>query len=177
MKKVFLSAALMCITILSMAQEERQNVVKLNPLGIIFGSANVAYERAIGEKSSVVIAPSFGGFKLGGVKYSSFGLGAEYRYYLGQSSAPKNLYVSPGVGYSGGKVKWEGFNEEDTKFGSFNLKAVIGNQWIWGSGFTLDLNGGISYWKFNYKDDESSSFALKGSGILPALGLSIGYAF
>jgi len=181
MKKVLFSIAFLGIAIFSMGQDEPQNVIKVNPLGILFGSANIAFERAISEKSSVVIAPSFGGFKLGGMKYSNVGIGAEYRYYLGQSTAPAKLYVSPGVGFSSGKVKyeWDVFGEEGNdkiKFTSLNAKAVIGHQWIWDSGFTLDLNGGVSYWKFKYKDDEDA-MGLKGNGILPALGLSIGYAF
>jgi hypothetical protein len=180
MKKMFFVIALAATSFAVKAQDAPTNVVKLNPLGLIFGSANVAYEKALNEKSSFLIAPQFGGFKLGGVKYSSFGLGAEYRLYLSNSkSAPEGFYAGPGLAFTSGKVKYEGFEEGDEKikFSSFGGKVILGNQWIFDSGFTIDLNGGISYQKFSYKDGKEDGFGLKASGVLPALGFSIGYAF
>ncbi len=158
------------------------NVIKVNPLGLVFGSANVAYERAINEKSSFVIAPQFGGFKLGGVKYSSFGAGAQYRFYLsGSKSAPEGLWAGPGLNYLNGKVKFDDImgngEDEETKFSAFGGNVMIGNQWIFNSGFVIDLGGGISYQKFSYKDEEGSFSTLKASGVLPALSFSIGYNF
>src|SRR5688500_11819499 len=106
MKKMFFVIALAATSFAVKAQDAPTNVVKLNPLGLIFGSANVAYEKALNEKSSFLIAPQFGGFKLGGVKYSSFGLGAEYRLYLSNSkSAPEGFYAGPGLAFTSGKVK------------------------------------------------------------------------
>jgi hypothetical protein len=171
---------LLIISAAAIAQEAPQNVVKVNPLGILFGNASLAYERALTEKSSIVVAPSFGFFSLAGAKYSSYGIGAEYRFYLSKTkTAPEGLYASPGLGYTGGSVKIDdGFGGKNkTTFGAFYGKGVIGNQWIWDSGFSLDLNGGIQYTSFSYKDKSSSFSGLKASGILPALGLSIGYAF
>jgi len=180
MKKMFFVVAFAAASFAAKAQDAPTNVVKLNPLGLIFGSANLAYEKALNEKSSFLIAPQFGGFKLGGVKYSSFGLGAEYRFFLSNTkSAPEGFYAGPGLAFNSGKVKYEGFEDGDekVKFSSFGGKVIIGNQWIFDSGFTIDLNGGISFQKFSYKDGEEDSFGLKGSGVLPALGFSIGYAF
>jgi hypothetical protein len=183
MKKVILAICTLVILGSANAQKgQTQNVIKANPLGLFFGSANIAYERALGEKSSVVIAPSFGSFKLSGFKYSSFGFGAEYRLYLGSSTAPAGTYFAPGLGYTTGKVKVDDFSgsgsEPEAKFGAFVGKVVIGKQWIWGGGFTLDLNGGIQYLNYSYSDNTNSVFGgLSASGILPALGLSIGYAF
>lgn len=182
MKKVMFVLAFIAGSFVLKAQDGPLNVIKVNPLGLLFGSANVAYERVVSEKGSVVFAPQFGGFKLGGVKYSSFGAGAEYRLHLSNTKInPEGLYVAPGLAFTSGKVKSNGelFNDSETKFTSFGGKAVIGNQWIFDSGFVIDLNGGVSYQKFNYKDgkDNDGSGTLKASGILPALSFSIGYAF
>jgi Protein of unknown function (DUF3575) len=188
MKKVIVSLVAVIATVGAFAQKGGseggpQNVIKVNPLGLIFGAANVAYERALNEKSSIVIAPSFGGFKLGGFKYSQFGLGAEYRFYLSKTkTAPEGFYAAPGLGFTTGKTKVEDFfgsgSEPEAKFTSFGGKVVIGNQWIFNSGFTIDLNGGISYQSFSYKDNENTLFTgLKGNGIFPSLAFSIGYAF
>jgi len=182
MRKISFVLAFLAVGFFANAQDEgtSPNVVKINPLGLIFGSANIAYERAINEKSSFVIAPQFGGFKLGGVKYSSFGAGAQYRFYLsGSKSAPEGFWAGPGVNYTSGKVKIDDFNnnEDETKFSSFGGNVMIGNQWIFNSGFVIDLGGGISYQKFSYKDEGGSFSTLKASGILPALSFSIGYNF
>jgi hypothetical protein len=180
MRKVLFVSLLFLGALTVNAQEGNgQNVIKVNPLGLLFGSANVGYERALNEKSSFVIAPQFGGFKLGGVKYSSFGAGAQYRFYFSKTkTAPEGFYAAPQISFVSGKVKFEGFDsEEETKFSSFGGGAMVGNQWIFNSGFVIDLGAGVMYQKFNYKDNEDNSFAFKGSGMLPALSFSLGYNF
>lgn len=180
MKKFLIAACMLISFSAAIAQEGApQNVIKVNPLGIFFGSASLGYERAIGPKSSFVIAPSFGFLKFSGFKYSSFGIGAEYRQYLSKGkSAPAGLYVAPGVGYTGGSVKVDdGSGSDKTNYSSFTLKGVLGHQWVWDSGFVLDLNGGIQYFSFSYDEKNGAFSGAKANGIFPALGLAIGYAF
>src|SRR6266498_3746046 len=103
--KKFLFVAVIAIIGLSVQAQNagKTNIVKINPLGLLFGSASVAYEKAITEKSSFWIAPQFGGFKLGGIKYTSFGGGAGYRFYLSNSkTAPAGFWAGPGVNFTGG---------------------------------------------------------------------------
>ena len=182
MRKVLFVSLLFLGAIAANAQEGNgQNVIKVNPLGLLFGSANVGYERALNEKSSFMIAPQFGGFKFGGVKYSSFGAGAQYRFYFSKTkTAPEGFYAAPALSFVSGKVKWDSFDsKEETKFSSFGGGAMVGNQWIFNSGFVIDLGGGIMYQKFSYKDGEGDTefSTLKASGVLPALSFSIGYNF
>lgn len=180
MKKTLIAACLLVSISTAFAQKESstQNVIKVNPLGIFLGNASLSYERALTEKSSIVVSPSFGFLKFGGFKYSSFGIGAEYRFYLSKTkTAPAGLYVAPGLGYTGGSVKDEDGNGDKTNFSSFTAKGIIGHQWVWDSGFVLDLNGGIQYWGFNYSNSNGVFSTAKASGILPVLGLGIGYAF
>lgn len=54
---------------------------------------------------------------------------------------------------------------------------MVGNQWIFGSGFVIDLGGGIGYRSFKYDDNSGVFTGLKGSGVIPELSFSIGYAF
>ena len=172
MKKLFLFFMLVTATISCFSQDEPKNVVKANPLGLIFGNANISYERALGNHSSIVFAPSFGFLKLNDLKYSTFGLGAEYRFYLsGSKMAPKGTYVAPGVSFQFGKVKSD---VSETNLTGFGGKAVIGRQWVFESGFTLDLQGGIQYTSFSFEGDIGAS-AFK--GVLPTLGLGLGYAW
>lgn len=179
MRKVVLVAMLFLGAMTVKAQEGNgQNVIKVNPLGLLFGSANVGFERVINDKSSFMIAPQFGGFKLAGVKYSSFGAGAQYRFYFSKTkTTPEGFYAAPALSFVSGKVTWDSFDsKEESKYTSFGGGAMVGNQWIFKSGFVIDLGGGVMYQKFSYKDDSNSS-GLKANGMMPALNFSIGYNF
>ena len=181
MKKIIFSTAIVLFSTAVFAQSDVQpNVIKVNPLGFLIGSANLGYEHALSEQSSIVILPSFGMLKSGGFKYSDYGLGAEYRIYF-TGSAPKGTYVAPGASALFGTAKVDysdGSSASKTNISGFSGKAVIGHQWIWNSGFVLDLNGGIQYTSFTFKD-KTGDFAGQAafSGILPALSVSIGYNF
>lgn len=181
MKKVIFSAAIFLFSTAAFAQSEvLPNVVKINPLGAIFGAASLGYERALNEKSSIVILPSFGFLKSGGFKYTTIGLGAEYRIYF-TGSAPRGTYVAPGASAQFGTAKidnGDGSGDSKTNISGFTVKAIIGHQWIWRSKFVLDLNGGIQYINLSFKD-KSGDFAGANalSGIVPALSVSIGYNF
>lgn len=180
MKKVLgLFVVVLCLSLTVQAQDGKQSVIKINPLGAFFGAAQLSYEHALGEHSSFLVSPSLGFFKSGDFKYNTYGLGAEYRFYLSNGrTAPAGFYVSPGLGYSFGTAK-ESFDGETDKTNVSGLtgKAVFGHQWIWSSGFSLDLNGGIQYFGLKFKDNDTFGSATAFSGILPALGFGIGYAF
>jgi len=178
MKKKLTAVAvgiLMCSNA-AFAQSERPNVARINPLGALVGLGSLSYERAITNKSSFVISPTFGFFKSGGDRLSLLGAAVEYRYYF-TGLAPEGTYLAPGIGGIFGTIKNEFDERADVR--GLTSKLVIGHQWIWKGGFSLDLNGGISYINLKAKEGSSSSFdnsdAL--SGILPALSVGIGYNF
>ncbi|WP_018676487.1 DUF3575 domain-containing protein [Riemerella columbina] len=175
MKKLFLVGALALFG----AVNAQQNSVKVNPFALLGGTDMVTYERAISGNSSVGLGGGIGGFKIGDVKYSNAGGTIFYRYYFNE--ALKGWYGMGSVAYSGGTVKYtDGFNnkEEKQNFSSFGGGVKAGYQWLWNSGFTLDLNAGLGYSSFNYDSNESSNnIALKASGVLPMFGVALGYSF
>ena len=142
---------------------------------MIFGAANVSYERVINAKSSVQLDVIFGGLNIGGVKYTTIGGGLDYKYYLSNSKpAPEGFYVAPGVGFTSVKVK----DPYETVSGtSVNIKAVVGNQWIYSSGFSLDIFAGINYYAGGKIKGTGNVEYSKFNGVLPALGVALGYAF
>jgi len=177
MKKIILFFFVSMAAMHSFAQDgKKSNVIKLNPLGALFGSANFSFEHALNDNSSISVNPSLGFLKSSSFKYSTYGLGAQYRYYF-KGEAPKGVYTAAGVGYSFGSAKYTLDNSTSSVSG-FNGEALFGKQWIWGSGFVLDLNGGVQYVNLKFKAT-SGAFALYEplSGILPSLNLSLGYNF
>ena len=67
-------------------------------------------------------------------------------------------------------------DDSEVSFNSFKIGAKFGHQWVWNSGFSLDLNLGVAYNTFKYSENTYLE-SLQGSGVLPNLGLALGYSF
>ncbi|MDQ1096368.1 MULTISPECIES: DUF3575 domain-containing protein [Chryseobacterium] len=190
MKKLLLVGALVIYGI-AMAQE---NSIKANPAALLGGTDLVSFEHKFGDRISGVVGAGYGGFKLGGYKYNSYGGGLQGRYYFDE--AMTGFYGALVADYLSGKVEIDengfNFNFGDTEasggskteinFSGFGGGLRVGYQWIFDSGFTLDLNVGASYRAYNYKWNNSAEEAeyegsLKGNGILPTGSVGLGYSF
>lgn len=170
-----------------------QNVIKLNPLGFIWGNL-LFYERVLSENITVQLGLGYYGNKTEAV---FFGMGTEYKYtginvspsvrYYFQGEAPMGFYGGAGLNYLNRNEKvtyfQTGLDDEvyNNKITGFGGGLVFGYQWLFGS-ITLDLNGGAAYTSYNYKyDPDYAASGVTGgiafSGILPAFGASVGFAF
>lgn len=181
MKKVIFIATFFLISVSAFAQTNvKPNVIKVNPLGALFGSGTVAYERAFSHKSSIVIGPSFGIFTYDHFRYTTYGVSVEYRYYF-TGAAPRGTYAAVGGNADFGTTKfldYQGSFNTKTNVSGFRGKMIIGHQWIWKSRFTVDLNAGGQYILYNFRDKEGffgTGQAL--STLLPSIGLAFGYNF
>ncbi len=183
MKKLLLCAAFAGFGLSNMNAQE--NVIKVNPLAVLGGTDLVSYERVLGEHTSGIISAAIGGFKLGDVKYSSFGAGLQYRYYF--EEVLDGWYGGAIVSYQNGKTEIDNgifggsSNDDEFDFTSIGGGLKVGHQWVWDSGFSLDLNIGASYKSFDYDftDDTSATTQdlFKASGTLPTFGFGVGYAW
>ena len=183
MKKIACAAFLLT----SLLMNAQDNVIKINPLAILGGSDLVSYEKVITDNSSVILGVGYSQFKLGEFDYSNMGAELQYRYYL--SEVLSGWYAGGQAGYSKGKVDLnilyydlfapqDMFYSDDSEvsFNSFKIGAKFGHQWVWNSGFSLDLNLGVAYNTFKYSENTYLE-SLQGSGVLPNLGLALGYSF
>ncbi len=163
------------------SQEDQKNILKINPLGIIVGSGSFSYERAIGSKSSFEINATFGIYthQAYQLKYTSFGIGADYRFYLSKNKeAPKGFHVGPGVGLVIGNAKLNPrFGELEDDITGYIVNGTFGHQWIFKNNLSVDIAAGAQYLEYNFKDKAGVYFIKAYSGLLPALILSLGYAF
>jgi hypothetical protein len=174
MKKIILTAAAVFVFGFANAQE---NIIKANPLSILGGTDLLSFEHKIGDHTSAVLGLGYGGFSIGGAKYTNMGAELQYRYYFNE--ALKGFYGGGQIGYSFGKVTMDDFlggASEDIKFSAIKVGAKGGYQWVWDSGFSLDLNLGLAFNNFKYADS-TNSVGLKASGVLPNFGFGLGYAF
>nr|WP_314499265.1 DUF3575 domain-containing protein [uncultured Chryseobacterium sp.] len=169
-----------CLILFVTATAQQKNSVKVNPLSVLFGGGSdlVSYERAVSKHSSVGLSAGYGTFKIDEYKYNFVGGNAFYRYYT--KEALRGLYFSGSAGFGGGRTKYNA-NKKEMKdsYSAFDLSALIGYQWLFKSGFTIDVNGGVSYLSLDYKEDHQMPKPnnAKANAVLPNLGVGLGYSF
>ena len=168
MKKLILSLVFVALAFSMSAQN---NVIKTNPLGMAIGYFNATYERVLGTSSSVLISGQYT-YKLLGTEVSFAGFGLGYRYYITHTKkpVPGGFYINPQVAFSFGSVTDDDDNKYDAK--SVGFGAEIGYQWVWASGFVLDLGIGPMYSNVTGGNGEEGI-----KGIMPSATVAIGYAF
>jgi hypothetical protein len=156
----------------------QQNVVKINPVGLLFGSAELSYERVLSNKSSVELSLAYSrsnvGFSTGEEKATGFGVEGKYKFYVSASkNAPRGFYAAPVLTYASSKA------ERGTLKGKVSYLAggaIAGYQWVFGSEseFSIDLNAGVQYVSASVSGDVLSASI---DGIIPKLGIGFGYAW
>jgi hypothetical protein len=171
MKKILV---VLVLGVMMLNANAQTNVIKFNPLGLAFGYVNLSYEKTLSTKAALQINASLTSLDLLGTKYSGIGIGVDYRLYLSPTKeAPRGMYFAPGLSFSSLTVE----NGSDKGTGSvFALKGVLGHQWVWKSGFSLDLYGGVSYYLNGDISLNGTSYG-KFNGLMPALGVCVGYGW
>lgn len=173
---IFLSVAL-SFAFMSQAQQMKQNAIKLNPLSLLLATGNVAYERAVGEKTSVQLGGFYSGFRSSSLKYEGFGLTPEMRFYFaGDKEALNGVYAGPFVRFQHYKLK-DRVDGSGVVYQSIGGGAVVGWQKMWKSGFVLDLFAGPSYNAGKFKDGQEEDLAFGIDGFSVRTGVTIGFGF
>ena len=172
MKKIYFTIIVLALCFQGFAQETPANVVKINPLGLLFGSFNATYERAVSEHSSLNLSLGYSSVRATvddeTTRLTGFGIGGGYRYYFSSGKvAPDGWYVGPNASYASMSV-------EEAKITASGVGALAGHQWVFDSHFDLDLFFGLQYASISTEGDISGANI---SGILPQLGLALGFAF
>lgn len=165
-------------------KEGKDNVVGLNPLGLLFKIYSGEYGRFLDNGATEINVPFFFWQPLD--ELTIIGLGAQYRMYKDGNGA--GIFYGGGVSF--GSVTWD---YETTTFNSTTFtfetttesvtgivvgpEGVVGYRWLWDSGLTLapSLTLGYAFGKV-----ESSSGVVPSTnpaGFQYGLGLGFGYNF
>lgn len=163
-----------------------KRVVSVNPVGLVYGIANVGYEW--------VITPDFAGVgnllytsaKFGDWQWSAFGIGGGIKKYA-KPTAPEGFWYGGQGGvlifsakYKYTTVEWEDLRytyREETEEGSstfFALAGLGGYKWIFGEGFVIEPQGGLALIMGRL---ELLGENIPISTIGACFGVNIGYAF
>lgn len=174
MKKILLLASV-CLVLVGQAQE-KSSAIKTNPIGIAIGVANLSYETALSEGSSLQIGASYFDLSFGETSFSGLGVGAQYRLYTNQ--ALDGFYYGPLANYFNFTVKDSG---NKGSLNGFGIGGQLGWNWLLGASdnFVIDLGLGVQYNSASVSVDEGSNTFDTGvfDGVGPVLNFAIGYAW
>lgn len=144
-------------------------------------TGSLSYERAIGGKTSVMLTGAYTAASAFDVSITGFVISPEFRWYPGnKKEAPAGYFISPFLRYQSLELaEGSGLTQAKGTFSSFGGGLITGWQWIIGSGFVVDLWGGVMYNAGDVKVTQgTSTIGSTGfSGAFPRVGLSIGWAF
>ena len=177
MKKILLVTVLTaCAFIPKSFAQSANNTIKINPISALIRTGSVFYEHKLAEKTSFQIGVAYTGLKLDETKFSGLALTPEYRIYP-KGNALSGLYLGPYARYQNYTVKDDINKGSYTSFGG---GLVMGRQWVYNSGFTLDIFFGPSYNSGKVKADDGSdepevSGSVDGFGL--RAGISLGFGF
>ena len=138
----------------------QNNIVKVNPLGLVFGISNLGIEFAGKKNQSITVAALY--YSKSNIQ--GFGIGLEQRFYfMDAEESLRGFHAGPSVGYL--KLKEDYYDEG---YEVFSIGGEIGHQWFLNKHLTADLFSGLGFLVGSESNTEKLSFGI---------GISLGYAW
>ncbi len=183
MKKLVLLILAVMLAIPVLPQEKSTvstdaNVVKVNMLSLAVGTGSLFYERKLSDALSGQLGVGYLGFKSSGTKFTGLILTPEVRFYP-KKTAIDGVYLAPYLRYQKFTVSTDD-NTSEGSLNSFGGGVCLGRQWIWDSGFTMDLFFGGHYGSADLKVTTGSESDLDVDifdGFKVRVGLALGFSF
>jgi hypothetical protein len=159
---------------------------------------SISWEKKIGTNESVQIGFLPRISNSDGDKTSGVGLNLGYRKYISKNRSGINgLFISPVIKVGFLKDKYEYSytsytgnppqpitvtNKRSADITQFSGGFVFGHNWVFKSGFSFEVSGGMAYAysydkSINSNNGITNTFIYKESAIMPQALLSFGYAF
>lgn len=142
----------------------RENVVSINPLGFIVGVADVEWERVLRDDLAVAGSILYAGDDW----WSIFGIGAGVKRYH-RALAPEGFWY--GGTFSILHASWEvpvWPRPRRESIVGFSIGGGIGYKWIFENNMTIEPSASLSFFSAGEADI---------AGVVPGLGLRVGFAF
>ena len=178
MKKLSLAGIMLATFTGVFAQKaEPVNILKVNILSPLARTFSGFYERKIAPSASLQVGFSYTGARLDDVQLRGWSVVPEFRYYAGKKEALEGFYVAPFMRIGNFEVSDDFAKADLTSIGG---GLLVGNQWIFSKGLTLDLFIGPSYSSGNLKLTEGEAEpdtpgTVNGFGL--RAGVTLGIAF
>ncbi len=188
--KIILVAMLLTIT-LNFAQEnqnnDKQNVIKGNILGVFGRFYTLSYERQLAPKTSAQLSLGIMGDMIDSSwldssstdssEFKAFYIMPEFRYYAAKGFG-KGFYLSPYARLNFVTLSQDSYSEN---YFQFNPGLLVGWQWVFGDEFSLDLGFGpemITNKDLILKDNSGNELiSAEYPSVMPRISFSLGYKF
>lgn len=177
MKKILIVCSLF-LSFLANAQEGgRKNLIKVNPLSALVSTGSFFYERKISSNTSLQLGAFYSGCKVDDLKMNGLGITPEFRYYTSKKGNMEGLYLASFLRYQNYELTELG---NKGRLNTYGGGLLVGKQWIYSKGFSLDLFAGPSYSAGNTKiTSGKNSFNLPNDadGFCIRAGITVGIVF
>lgn len=176
MKKALLIASVLISAFAGNACGQNvNNTIKINPLSALLKVGSMFYERKVADNSTLQLGVAYIGMNIESTKYSGVAITPEYRHYLAKN-ATDGGYIGPFLKYLNYTVD---AGTDKGSYASFGGGVLVGRQWVFNSGFTLDLFFGPSFNSGKYKVETGIQPFLSGAddgfGLRTGIALGVGF--
>jgi hypothetical protein len=162
----------------AVVEDERDNDITVNPLGLAFGLGNITYERALSKENSWLAGVDFGSYGTSDDKLSIFGASGAYRWWFDKEKALNGWFAGPEVKIESVSWSFGVLGNNYSANGSFFGAGVQGGyQWVFRNGFTLNLGLNFDYLAGSIASNVTGAPALGFGGAGIGANLGLGYAF
>lgn len=120
----------------------KENSVNVSPIGLLFGSYSVNYERLMGRQHGLLAEAQYSRTSSDGVDSSGFGALAGYRWHWSESQESGFLGVNVGFNTATSETSVDGTKYDVTASG-FPIVGNVGYRWCWDAGFNVTLRFGV----------------------------------
>ncbi len=201
--KITLITILCTVAISSVAQHgkrmqyDQKGLLKLGVNTYFVGDEfplSISYEKKIAARESIELGVLPRLRKDAYENISGVGFNLAYRKYISKGrTGLQGLYIMPNIRYGSLSTKdsiGEYTNSTTPPYYIYKPRTItttnvaiginFGHQWVYKSGLTIDISGGIGFFRNNSKGTNlgySGRFLGKEYGITPQLSIKIGYAF
>lgn len=141
------------------AAPEKANSVNLNPLGVVFGSYSLNYERLFGGTHGLLVEGLFSSSSNDTSSTVAYGGLVGYRWHW--SGRQNSWFLGANVGYETGSgdgtVTTNGVEEKfDLSVSRLSATANIGKRWAWDFGLNITFRVGAGYGSYDVSTESDN---------------------
>lgn len=175
MRNLFLTAAFCFLGLLG---ANAQTEIKINPLGLLFGSPDVSAEFGLGSSAGLEPFIGFTSRKFigGDVKLTALNAGASFKYYFNPHRGIDRFYAGVYTRFNNGNVK-DLISETEGGYTRLSLGLLIGQKWVSRKNIVFELAFGVGRAFINDVKDDNGDITDFNFDVDFMGRLAVGYRF
>lgn len=160
----------MSILALDTGKRSQKNMdISVDPASLLMGTIPVRFSFGVTDNIAVGVRAYGTFFGIGEQTVVGFGGALDAKFYLSGKTFEDGWYVKPSLQAGYRSV----LGLKGPRIAAF---AIAGYGWVWPSGFSLELGGGISYSHW-FVENKNANWIFGVEGLSPTLDFSLGWAF